>query len=257
LAEGRETQPERSSNENDLLPTTDFVSRDNAYDAIARHEPNDTTEENYEKLDQDLGQNQSWVHSEAQKESEYASNINQCDGVEHEPTLPRRPRIMSSPPRPRAYSIHTYRVRANSYCGVIEEERGSGEEEERICEFHVDHGPSAIEEEEAALEFAAVLAAAKAASLGGGVGVAAAIGTGGRDWAALASTEEESICMEDEGEEEEEEDHCLSGLCMPQSHLFMTSVICSNTNARDGFGKRRTTPMLGAEREELVMKSTV
>ncbi|KAK3828896.1 MAG: hypothetical protein J3Q66DRAFT_21357 [Benniella sp.] len=248
-AEGRETQPERSSNENELVPTTDFVSRDNAYDAIARHEPCyqiNTTEENYEKLDQDQGQNQNWVHSAAQEESEYGCNINQYDDAQHEPTLPRRPRTVSSPPRPRAYSIHTYRVRANSHCGVIEEERESGEEE-RICEFHVDHGPSAIEEEEAALEFAAVLAAAKAASaaakaasMGGGVGVAAAIGTGfGRDWAALASTEEESICMEDE-EEEEEEDHCLSGLCMPQSHLFMTSVICSNTNARDGFANERT-----------------
>ncbi|KAF9421045.1 hypothetical protein BGZ94_008954 [Podila epigama] len=41
-------------------------------------------------------------------------------------------------------------------------------------------------------------------------------------------------------EDEEENDNCLSGVCLPSSQFFQTSVICSNTMARDGLANERT-----------------
>ncbi|KAF8931010.1 hypothetical protein BGZ52_000185 [Haplosporangium bisporale] len=45
--------------------------------------------------------------------------------------------------------------------------------------------------------------------------------------------------VEDDGYSEhdlddEEKDNCLSGICLPSSQFFQTSVICSNTMTRDG-----------------------
>ncbi|KAG0089986.1 hypothetical protein BGZ93_009758 [Podila epicladia] len=40
--------------------------------------------------------------------------------------------------------------------------------------------------------------------------------------------------------DDEEKDHCLSGICLPRSQCFQTSVICSNTMTRDGLANERT-----------------
>ncbi|KAF9391844.1 hypothetical protein CPC16_003860 [Podila verticillata] len=51
--------------------------------------------------------------------------------------------------------------------------------------------------------------------------------------------------VEDDGYSEhdlddEEKDNCLSGICLPSSQFFQTSVICSNTMTRDGLANERT-----------------
>ncbi|KAG9325922.1 hypothetical protein KVV02_005766 [Mortierella alpina] len=111
------------------------------------------------------------------------------------------------------------------------------------------HGSTAYAEEEAALEHAAALVAAKAALdaskvesrkkklSGTGVGTAeSAVG-------ASTVTAVSRAGLEEEGEipdPHDEDDHCLSGVCLPRSQFFQTSVICSNTMTRDGLANERT-----------------
>ncbi|KAI8361584.1 hypothetical protein B0O80DRAFT_494126 [Mortierella sp. GBAus27b] len=195
-------------------------------DAISRHEPYRPLPKENDRSDihnncgQDQDQDQG-PHTMSQSEQA----VGQVDGIRREVTQPQRPRTMSSPARPRAYSVHTYRVRPSSFCGVIEEE--VEEHDERTCTLHLHHGTSAFEEEEAALEFAAILAAARTTS-SREAATEAGFGQGVTQGCPTLS------------EEEEETDHCLSGLCMPDSHFFQTSVMCSNTMTRDGLANERT-----------------
>ncbi|KAF9135871.1 hypothetical protein BGW39_010686 [Mortierella sp. 14UC] len=146
------------------------------------------------------------------------------------------------------------------------------DQSEAVCEVHDHHGITAIAEEEAALEHSAALTAAKQAALlalqrmdgieaAAGVGEArsgsssclclppprhrhllnSAMMSGSAGDGAARPNENDTHnsnnnCEEEEDEhhvEEEEEDHFLSGLCLPRSQFFQTSVICSNTMARD------------------------
>lgn len=117
------------------------------------------------------------------------------------------------------------------------------EDQRAPCGLHANHGPSAIEEEEAALQYAAELAAAKRASV---------IASKNSKVSKLASKTLSNLGLSSElprsvvlGQvtppdyivEEDENDHLLSGLCIPESKFFMTSIICSNTMTRDGLGR--------------------
>ncbi|KAF9276657.1 hypothetical protein BGZ68_009858, partial [Mortierella alpina] len=109
-----------------------------------------------------------------------------------------------------------------------------------------DHlGSTAYAEEEAALEYAAALVAAKAAAdaakaesrkkriFGTGVGTAEST-VGASNVSADTGPD-----LEEEGavpDQPDEDDNCLSGVCLPRSQFFQTSVICSNTMTRDGLG---------------------
>ncbi|KAK3846219.1 MAG: hypothetical protein J3R72DRAFT_434374 [Linnemannia gamsii] len=65
--------------------------------------------------------------------------------------------------------------------------------------------------------------------------------TGDRDTTRPGENGSHGNCEEsDEYHDEEEEDHFLSGLCLPRSQFFQTSVICSNTMARDALANERT-----------------
>lgn len=187
------------------------------------------------------------------------------------------------------YSIPSFRLSKTDVSLCVDQS-------EAVCEIHDHHGPTAIAEEEAALEHSAALTAAKQAALLSqqrAIDIEATAGAGmRRESGAGVSTGFRTCCLrrsssclclpplrphhrhnvmvassniadtsqqsgrhserqgadggeEDENEEddhpedvdEEESDHFYSGICLPRSQFFQTSVICSNTMARDALGK--------------------
>ncbi|KAF9571874.1 hypothetical protein EC968_010602 [Mortierella alpina] len=113
-------------------------------------------------------------------------------------------------------------------------------EYEEVDDGH--HGSTAYAEEEEALEHAAALVAAKAALDAAkaearkkklsetGIGTAeSTAGTSTVRADADPDLEEGQI-----PDYHDEDDNCLSGVCLPRSQFFQTSVICSNTMTRDG-----------------------
>ncbi|KAF9968492.1 hypothetical protein BGZ70_003346 [Mortierella alpina] len=105
------------------------------------------------------------------------------------------------------------------------------------------HGSTAFAEEEAALEHAAALVAAKAAAdaakaearkkKGSEPGVGTAESTAGTS-TATADVDPDLQEANEVPVPHDEDDNCLSGVCLPRSQFFQTSVICSNTMTRDG-----------------------
>ncbi|KAG0346685.1 hypothetical protein BG004_001079 [Podila humilis] len=112
-------------------------------------------------------------------------------------------------------------------------------EEEAYLEKEL-YGLSAKAEEDLALQYGLELAAKRKHSIqrtqctqqsGGGVGDGL---SSGRDLE--ENGDEHNNGNEIEGTEAEKDNGCLSGICQPSSKFFRTSVICSNTMARDGLG---------------------
>ncbi|KAF8940740.1 hypothetical protein BGZ58_005068 [Dissophora ornata] len=209
-----------------LGPEPNIIISHDGDDAIARHEYLLHLHHNHEHthpINHDNNQELPTLHNESE------NGFDKQDSPRYTSKMTPRIRSISSPTIPQSYSLPSFPRKAKS-CYAFEE----------ACESHWDYGPSAIAEEEAALEYAAELAAAKAASkkrkrsssvtsVAGGAEAEAEAETGtGVDWGAAFGEEEEEI--------EEEDDHCLSGVCLPKSQFFQTSVICSNTMTRDGLG---------------------
>ncbi|KAI1320217.1 hypothetical protein EDD11_001822 [Mortierella claussenii] len=134
------------------------------------------------------------------------------------------------------HSVLSFRARAISF--------SASDLADRPYKIHDDHGLSAIEEEEAALEHAEELAVLKAGFRSSDIssGDDAACRTGSRSDTSqhlgetfhCDSEQDDGPEAVDLGLDEDENDHCLSGVCLPPSQFFQTSVICSNTMTRDG-----------------------
>ncbi|KAI7817679.1 hypothetical protein BC939DRAFT_465242 [Gamsiella multidivaricata] len=201
-------EPSMDANSTLSSQTDTRISNDD--DAIARHK-------HYLQYHQDI-----FNHQQQQADADRCLDLNMSRCMS--PPISCRVRSVSSPALSQSLTPRPLRVRARSCLAVQPEE----EITDHIDTF--DYGPRAIDEEEIALEYGARLAAARAVSIHG----AARIGSGSnvsQDLGAAFDQEEEEIEIEDEN------DNCLSGLCIPQSRFFLTSVICSNTMTRDGLGK--------------------
>ncbi|KAG0353285.1 hypothetical protein BG005_007398 [Podila minutissima] len=97
-------------------------------------------------------------------------------------------------------------------------------------------GPTAKSEEDLALHVGLELAAKRKQSIQQSTQTSAGSSSG-----MSSGSSERDLEGNDEDEDQlerhlddEEKDHCLSGVCLPRSQFFQTSVICSNTMARDG-----------------------
>jgi len=200
-------------------------------DAIARHcslSQNLTTHKHQDNYEQDQNN-----HDGDQNESEQYLDYS-----------PERPDLaiiqQTQDPLRRSLSLQS---QAHSERSFRMKDINLSEDQTAPCDLHDDHGTSAIEEEEAALEYAAELTAAKRASM---------IASGNSKVSRLASKTLSNLGLSSElprsvalGQvtppdcivDEEENDHFLSGLCIPESKFFMTSVICSNTMTRDALGR--------------------
>ncbi|GJJ73709.1 putative membrane protein [Entomortierella parvispora] len=160
--------------------------------------------------------------------------------LDHSPERPALAVIQSPRDRRRTLSLQS---RAHSERSFRIPDGDLAKDQTTPCDLHGDHGTSAMEEEEAALQCAAELRAAKRASL---------ITSNNSKISKLASKTLNSLGLSSELplsatltppeciEDEEEHDNFLSGLCIPESKFFMTSVICSNTMTRDGLANERT-----------------
>ncbi|KAG0292955.1 hypothetical protein BGZ98_002407, partial [Dissophora globulifera] len=149
-----------------------------------------------------------------------------------------RNRSASSPLFPRSYATPSPRVRANSCFTFDRETRASQDSDEYY------HGPSAFQEEEAALEYAAELAALKAGlrrtRTKSNAASTAGAGIDTRSRSGVEQPLDYDGSDEEEAIEEDDHDDGLTGICAPQSQFFITSVMCSNTMTRDGLANERT-----------------
>ncbi|CAO3563680.1 unnamed protein product [Mortierella alpina] len=218
-------------------PSRDLIlpERPSADDAIARHPscPHSirAPHHSYAQLSH---------HNSYQDQSSY---LHQSDDEETDASTSashrRRGRSNTVPVR----SI-SFKIPAHNKSNIAIHKLGEYDEED---EQH--HGSTAYAEEEAALEHAAALVAAKAASDAAraearkkkvsGIGVGTAGSTAGTS-TVMADTDP---ALEEAGEipdPHDEDDNCLSGVCLPRSQFFQTSVICSNTMTRDGLANERT-----------------
>ncbi|KAG0035551.1 hypothetical protein BGZ82_005219 [Podila clonocystis] len=116
---------------------------------------------------------------------------------------------------------------------------GSYSEEACLEELY---GPTAKSEEDVALQVGLELAARRKQSIQQSTHTSASSSSGlssGSSERDLEGNDEDEDHLEHDLDNEEK-DHCLSGICLPRSQFFQTSVICSNTMARDGLANERT-----------------
>ncbi|KAG0034989.1 hypothetical protein BGZ81_001938 [Podila clonocystis] len=101
------------------------------------------------------------------------------------------------------------------------------------------YGPTAKSEEDVALQVGLELAARRKQNIQQSTQTSAGSSSGlssGSSEPDLEGNDEDEDHLEHDLDNEEK-DHCLSGICLPRSQFFQTSVICSNTMTRDGLGK--------------------
>ncbi|KAF9911084.1 hypothetical protein BX616_010675 [Lobosporangium transversale] len=284
-------------NEECRIPLSPLIAHAGGDDAIARQQIEQQNEQQQQQ--QRDSYNQSISFDDSGDTTLDNSNLNSkgsrpqvhychstTQGILRRISLPQsrvRARSYSSPEQPSARTVGISRARSNS-CYIV-----NNTQLKQTCDELgiLYYGPTAIEEEEAALNYAAELAAARAARVGSGIidrrrslrfsraaaSTSAAspgsnvsrsrsrsisifnlgFGSSSHDLEAAYNSEDEDQDEDEEESVDEEEqqrrieeelknekDHCLSGILLPRSQFFRTSVICSNTMARDGFANERT-----------------
>ncbi|KAG0326248.1 hypothetical protein BG000_001490 [Podila horticola] len=104
------------------------------------------------------------------------------------------------------------------------------------------YGPTAKSEEDLALQVGLELAARRKQSIQPSIHTSTSLSSGmssGSSERDLEGNDEDEDHLEHDLDDEEK-DNCLSGICLPSSQFFQTSVICSNTMTRDGLANERT-----------------
>lgn len=108
------------------------------------------------------------------------------------------------------------------------------------------YGPTAKSEEDLALQVGLELAARRKQIIQPSIHTSTSLSSGmssGSSERDLEGNDEDEDHLE-HNLDDEEKDNCLSGICLPSSQFFQTSVICSNTMTRDGLGKVSTAPYI-------------
>lgn len=102
------------------------------------------------------------------------------------------------------------------------------------------YGPTAKTEEDIALQVGLELAARRKSSTHQSTQSSYSLSSASSDRDLESNNESEDDGYSEHDLDDEEKDNCMSGICMPSSQFFQTSVICSNTMTRDGLGRRPT-----------------
>lgn len=107
---------------------------------------------------------------------------------------------------------------------------------EEVCSEEL-YGPTAKTEEDIALQVGLELASKRRPSTHQSTQSSNGLGSGSSDRDLEGNNEGEDDDYSEHDLDDEEKDDCMSGICLPSSQFFQTSVICSNTMTRDGLGK--------------------